>query len=513
MMRFQRIAAAAACALLLACPASAQLIGSGHVMGNGTGSPAAPTDTQLLGVMNQAGSGLTFGGNTRKLATVSGTIANGHCRSTDANGNDIDAGGACTVGGGGGTVNAGTKGQIAAYNASTNAVVGVPAQCTPIETFAGAGDNATDNVAPFNNLVAAFGSHGGCVGLSSGIYQLSAALTVTYPTTVPYVVSVKGAGQDLSILNWAAAPTGAGLALATNKAGHALHLSDLSFRVGVAAPSSAAFSVRNSTALGAILNSTINNVSFLGSDGGGVTDYWGIGANIVTQSAVNFTDDDFWGPSGGASGIGISVSSTSSPGFGVIYNVTGSNFYTLSEGFQYGDWIQGVAINDCNFTTGGSGIVVSAGATGLLAELSVVNSQFGMTTGNGIFFLSPVSGSNISNNYFLTFTNKEGVSATTWGGGTIVGNVFGVAGSVAGGQNAIFLENSQANSPTTIVANTFLNNTTAVDLVNTSSQVTVGLNTYIGDTNKVVNGGTTACPASASGNCVGTATSGAGFVP
>jgi hypothetical protein len=61
MMRFRRIAAAAACALLLTCPASAQLIGSGHVMGNGKGSAAAPTDTPLLNVMNQPGSGLGAG--------------------------------------------------------------------------------------------------------------------------------------------------------------------------------------------------------------------------------------------------------------------------------------------------------------------------------------------------------------------------------------------------------------------------------------------------------------------
>lgn len=56
-MRNHRIAAA--CALLLApvCPSIAQVIGSGHVIGNGTTSPAAPTDTPLINILTLPGSG------------------------------------------------------------------------------------------------------------------------------------------------------------------------------------------------------------------------------------------------------------------------------------------------------------------------------------------------------------------------------------------------------------------------------------------------------------------------
>ncbi len=104
MMRFLRVAALVACALSLALPASAQVIGSGHVMGNGTSSPRTPTDTPLNNILQQSGSGVTLSGNTSTLATVSGTVANGHCRSTDSNGNEVDAGGPCMTGGSGGTV-------------------------------------------------------------------------------------------------------------------------------------------------------------------------------------------------------------------------------------------------------------------------------------------------------------------------------------------------------------------------------------------------------------------------
>lgn len=474
--------------------------------------------TAALPVLGNGVLGLQSGGrtgNTTTYAATAGAFINGNCRSTDANFNEVDAGGPCTVSGGGGTVTAGARGQIAAYNAAGSTVVGIPAQCTPIETFGGAGNNSTVNDTPFDNLVAAFGANGGCIGFAPGIYAFSSARTITYPTTVPYVVSIKGSGQDLSILNWSAAPTGAGVKLATNKGGHAFHVTDLSFRVGVAAASSVGLSVQNTAALGQILTSTIEGVSFLGSDGGQGTDYWGIGIKVLTQSDINFTDDTFWG-SGTNQGIGISVASTASPGYGVIYNITNSYFYVLNEGILYGDYIQGMTVQGCNFTVGNNGIVSIPNPAGVLAELSVVNSQFGLTATNsaGINLLGPVETSNINNNYFLIPpTNGIGVSGAKWGGGGITNNFFGVQTTARGGQTAIFIENSIAGSPTTITGNQFLDQTTAVDLLNTSNDVTVGINAYDGNSNKVVNGGATACPASASGNCVGTATSGAGFVP
>lgn len=122
-MRILWISAVSACALLLASPASAQLIGSGHVLGNGTASAAAPTDTSLLNVLIQAGSGITRSGNTSILATSTGALTNGDCVTINS-GNFIDAGGPCTVGGGGGTVSAGTANQLAYYASNGTAVTG-----------------------------------------------------------------------------------------------------------------------------------------------------------------------------------------------------------------------------------------------------------------------------------------------------------------------------------------------------------------------------------------------------
>lgn len=64
-------------------------------------------------------------GNTWALVTSTGSLTNGHCVSIDSTGNYVDAGGPCTTGGGGGTVTAGTAGQVAGYAVNGSTVVGV----------------------------------------------------------------------------------------------------------------------------------------------------------------------------------------------------------------------------------------------------------------------------------------------------------------------------------------------------------------------------------------------------
>src|SRR5271157_2337178 len=63
-------------------------------------------------------------GTGGSVASSTGTLISGHCVSIGSNLDLIDAGGACTTGGGGGTVNAGTAGQLAYYGTSTNVVSG-----------------------------------------------------------------------------------------------------------------------------------------------------------------------------------------------------------------------------------------------------------------------------------------------------------------------------------------------------------------------------------------------------
>lgn len=56
---------------------------------------------------------------TGTIAASSGALSNGHCVSINSSGQFVDAGGSCSVGGGGGTVNSGTIGQLAVYTGAT----------------------------------------------------------------------------------------------------------------------------------------------------------------------------------------------------------------------------------------------------------------------------------------------------------------------------------------------------------------------------------------------------------
>ena len=96
----------------------------------------ATTDTLTNKTYDTAGTGNSFkiagnlitgiGGNTAIVGTIAGVLISGDCVSIDANLNFVDAGGACTTGGGGGTVNSGTSGQMTYYGSTGTAVSGNP---------------------------------------------------------------------------------------------------------------------------------------------------------------------------------------------------------------------------------------------------------------------------------------------------------------------------------------------------------------------------------------------------
>lgn len=497
----QRTAATAACALLLACPASAQLIGSGHVMGNGTSSPAAPTDTSLLNVLNQSGSGLSRAGTATKLATVSGVIPSGHCRSTDANGNDVDAGGTCTVGGG--TVSPATipaaplHAPIAVYTGSpgTSTTVGgisvVPpgnggAACANLEEFGGAGDNSTDNAAPLNNALAAFASNvnGGCVSEGSGHYKFLSAISYTYPTAAPWGVSIFGSGAETTIFDW---PTGNGISFTLKSNLHTFHLRDVTIATG-GNGSGDAFGVTNSAPPAGVSWSDITNVTFRGDNTG--ANYWTHAFLDSGVSFINFTGDAVWG--GGANpglGVGFLIQSTSAGfGFAIVFNIDKTGFFNLSDGFVMGTLTQGVFISNSNFTNGTTGIFVPSGDVNS-DQLFVTNTQFG-TNGNEVLIESAFATSFVGD-YFIVATGQNGLNCLLCGTTQIEADKFTAATTTGSGAGIIVTANSTAGA--TVTGNTFVNLANGVACANPGATCNVQSNGYSGNTAK-------SSPASSIGN-------------
>lgn len=98
---------------------------TGAVSANGlTDSAVSTAGPALFSAAGLLSSG-TYSGNTTKLATTTGVLTSGDCVKLDVSGNFIDAGAACGAGGGGtGTVNSGTLGQMAYYAGTGTAVSG-----------------------------------------------------------------------------------------------------------------------------------------------------------------------------------------------------------------------------------------------------------------------------------------------------------------------------------------------------------------------------------------------------
>jgi hypothetical protein len=121
-------------------------------------------------------------GTGAKVATSTGTLTNGDCVSINSSGDLIDAGGACTVGGASGTVNAATAGQVAYYVTSTNAVSGssgLTLSGTQVTAMAvGLGSDATGDIYYRNS-----GGNLARLGIASGALQSIGGLP-SYSTTM-----------------------------------------------------------------------------------------------------------------------------------------------------------------------------------------------------------------------------------------------------------------------------------------------------------------------------------------
>lgn len=123
-------------------PLGTGVVGTLAVTSGGTGQASFTSGLPLLGNGSSGLSQGTISGTGSKFVTTTGTLTSGHCVSIDAGSNFVDAGGACTTGGGGGTVSAATLGQLAIYTGSTTTVGGLTSCNNGYVGTDGAGANA-----------------------------------------------------------------------------------------------------------------------------------------------------------------------------------------------------------------------------------------------------------------------------------------------------------------------------------------------------------------------------------
>src|SRR5215470_11091306 len=254
-----------------------------------------------------------------------------------------------------------------------------------IQDFGGSPDNFEPCDGPWNAALAAISlSAGGRIHFPPGTYKFNTQPTFSYPSGV-FSLAVTGDGQDVSILTWPNA--NGGLAFNLSNAAHTIHVRDLTFTTSQAGGGSA-LTISNTVSLGNFPESDITDVTFIGSDRA-LTNWWTTAISATALSGLNITRVSMFGQAAGASGTGISLLGTAAPLELIVPNIIGCNFFSVGTGIAIGTQVQGVTVDQCNFTNGTTGIQVNAGGANLV-QLDVASSQFNVL-GNGVNLLSAMA--------------------------------------------------------------------------------------------------------------------------
>lgn len=233
-------------------------------------------------------------------------------------------------------------------------------------------DGSSNDTIALQGALDAVAAAGGALVLPPGRILLAANETLTIPAGI--CVKLTGQGQDTTILDFTdvngLTVTYGGPTSCLTANDFSLVTSDKGKHSGITLIYGSANSNPANTP-----QSNLTNIGCHGHDGYALASYWGTCYDVVNVSNVNFTNTSSVGS--GSNGVGISLAGLSgASAYGVAYNVQGCLFEGLAKGIVYGSYVQGVTINQSNFTGGGTGIAIDGNA-GLLVQLSVQASQFG----------------------------------------------------------------------------------------------------------------------------------------
>jgi hypothetical protein len=354
-------------------------------------------------------------------------------------------------------------------------------QCLNITAFGGSGNNLTDNTTPLQNTFNAMTGNGGCIQLQPGKYRFNSQPVLNLPAGV-FSFTLRGSGQDNTILTWP--NSSGGILINFGGLSSSVHISDLSVTTSVSAGGDGIKlnqSSSNSNPANTAL-SDITRVTFRGDDGYAIAAYWSNGVNVANVSNINFDNVSFTGPSSpngnGINLLGLPGSSTYAVGF----NITKSNLNNLQGAIVYGSFIQGVTVSQTNFVNNINGIISPAAQTGTLAQLAVVNSQFGiLASQSGIATVTAIAEVQVSNSLFIVQgANATGINLQANAHFTITGNEITANNNT--NTNGVFVANTAGGSKGIITGNDFFGYAFGVSLTATASGIAAVSNTFNGNT-------------------------------
>ncbi|MGX7347337.1 hypothetical protein ACWM9A_15950 [Acetobacter pasteurianus] len=330
----------------------------------------------------------------------------------------------------------------------------------------GAG-SATDSTSALNNAMSALSENaGGVIYFPSGTYTFNSEITYTASTTGgEFSLTFVGQGADSSILYWQDQTNGINIFLSLPT--QSVHFRDLS----ITTSQQGSYTGVSITQNGSGVSSGISDFTRVNFRGGiPQLQFWGTAIYINDIINMNYEGVIIVGSLPDTNiGIGVSITGTS-PNYALGHNFTKCFFYSGEIGIIYGNYTQGITVNQCNFGTS-TGIIVPGGES-YLAQLSIIASQFGCSA-YGIVIESILSGITIIGNSFYypddtsptigVYMNYSGSPAIQ--GTAIVGNFFG-GHSIPGttGKGIVTSGSSGSNNYGVVIGNSFDNMNTGVDL-------------------------------------------------
>ena len=350
----------------------------------------------------------------------------------------------------------------------------------------GGNPNVADCTAALNAALATITAPGGIVFFPKGIYNFLSAINYTFSQAAIFSIGILGEAADVTILNW---PTTSGIAFSGISPLNSIHFRDLTISTGSASSSTIGVSLTNAVQGGDFAQSDFTRCTFRGADGGAAVDYWGSCISVNGWSGIDYLACTFYGPSAALNGIGVVAAGQPSGGFkySLIHNLNSCSFFNLSIGFEYGTYVQGVAVIDCNFTSGITDIFVPVTEQNG-AQLTIVGCQF---AGNGtassarILINGPLPALLMTSNLLFVAANTIGltmnntviqacISSNVFNGQSIT-NSFGINVSSAG--------------QGVITGNNFYGLGNGVDLAGSATGFNVQANIYPNCTNTVLSPG------------------------
>lgn len=370
--------------------------------------------------------------------------------------------------------------------------------CTSINSYGADPTGVAFSDTAVTAAIAANTSSNICLKALPGLYKFANTISVTLPNSIASI-SIEGSGEGSTEFYWPTNTTGITVN-ATNQL-NSVHIHNLTLTTGLNGGTNTAVVLNQTGTLAASNNATeqsdFTNVNIRGHDGPNIANYWNTGIVINCFSVINFVNFKLDGPSQGGAyvtvGTGITVAGNVSSGiYAVQYNFVNSNFTNYGLGLLYGTMVQGVQFINSNIVGGNIGVQANGGETGL-AELSFTGSQCNVQL---YCIFTATSIGNVIVNGSLFYCDKANcidIYLQSSQGATITGNQFFSLDVAAINMFAIAIAANPANFPIAITGNLFMNfagtGCAAIDLINTSSLVTLTGNVYANNNTRAINNG------------------------